>query len=469
MLDIVFIPHRSSLRALTTDAQKVFAMLRLIPQEDVARTRPPLALALVVDTSGSMREFAEMDRAKEEIERQGLQGQQTSSGDGSAKAFALDLPSKLDEAMRAAHAIINDSRFEPTDQITIVHFDDTADTLLPLTSLGHPEAAHHAIDSLQQYSGGTHMGKGLQLAQRELAALPASVAKRVILLTDGRAFDEADCRTITQELAANNTAVIAIGIGTTYNQELMVEIANVSRGRAHHLTDTTATALSGILDPEVNQLVKEVITDLQATVATVKGVRLDRLSRVHPGVVDVDLANTPYRLGNIAAGDFTTFVLEFTVSGIARPPSRARIAQVGLVGNAPALGRREEFPLPELFVNFTSDEAAISAVDQTVLDAVRGLNVDAALEGAIRQAASNPEEARRTLQVALGMTQQIGNGAMTRVIERALDELDKTGTVSENTARTVRVGGRTMTVSPGHTMQAQGLPSEEEIRKATGT
>src|SRR5215471_12316394 len=127
------------------------------------------------------------------------------------------------------------------------------------------------------------------------------------------------------------------------------------------------TQLHEILQTEVGSSVHEVVTDVQATVSVVKGVTLDSLTRVYTSLSEVPLTRPPYRLGNIVRGDYTVFVLEFTVAGIARPASRARLAQVGLTGHVPGLGRRDELPPHDLFVTFTTDEAATIAIDQEVM------------------------------------------------------------------------------------------------------
>jgi Ca-activated chloride channel family protein len=173
-------------------------------------------------------------------------------------------------------------------------------------------------------------------------------------------------------------------------------------------------------------------------------------------------------MGNIAAGDYTVFIFEFTVEGLARPASRARMAQVSLAGSAPGLGKHEDFPPQDLFVTFTTDEAAIAAVDPEVLGYVQQKNVDNLVQKAMGLATVNAGQARQTLQVALGMTQRIGNAAMTKVLNNALDELNKSGTISAGTRKTVALGGRTKTVKTGSAVPLEGMPSEEEIRKVTG-
>ena len=97
----------------------------------------------------------------------------------------------------------------------------------------------------------------MRCAQQELGGLPAEVAKRALLLTDGRTFDEPECRALAGEFAEANTPIIAIGIGTDYNEELLLELAQVSQGRPYHLQDMTQ--LPAILNEEVGSSVREVV------------------------------------------------------------------------------------------------------------------------------------------------------------------------------------------------------------------
>lgn len=435
MLNLIFKPHRASLKAHTNEAQKVFAMLKLIPESEVAKSRPPLAFALVIDTSGSMRELA-----NEQV--------------------------KLERAIEAAHALIDDDRLLPDDKVTVIHFDDDAKTLLPLMPLSSKPAMHQAVDSLRNYSGGTMLAKGMRCAQQELTNLPPQIAKRAMLLTDGKTFDEGECRSLAIQFAEANTPIIAIGIGVEYNEKLMLELSQVSQGRPYHLQNMSQ--LHGILNDEIGSSVREVVTDLQATVAVVKGVKLDSLTRVYPSLSEVNLTQPTYRLGNIVAGDYTIFILEFTISGISRPPSRVRLSQVSLASHAPALGRRDEFPPQDLYVTFTADEAAIAAVDAEVLGYVQQKNADRMMQEAVRLATVDVSRAQQTLQMAMGMTQRLGNAAMTQMLQNALDELNKTGAISAETRKTVALGGRTKTVKTGSATPLEGVPSEEQIRKLTG-
>lgn len=439
-------------------------MLKLIPEVEVAHARPPLGLALVIDTSASMQEFLDQDAAQRAALQSGQVGVVSHEDGRSMRGFSLDLPTKLTRAMEAGHQLVDDVRLLPTDQLAIIRFDDDASVLFELAPLSDKQAAHKAIGTLIQFQGGTQMAKGLRLAREELAKVPPQTAKRVILLTDGETFDEDECQKLALQLGTENTPVVAIGVGLEYNENLMRSIADATQGRPYHLQDIGE--LATILDSEVGSVVREVMTDVRASVAAVKGVGLDRIARVYPSVSEVALGAQPYQLGNIAAGDFTVFVLEFTISGVPRPPSRVRIAQIGLAGDAPGLGRQAELPPMDVFVTFTTDEAAIAEVDDEVLGYVQQLNVDRMMQEAAHLATTDLSRARQTLQLAASMTQRLGNAAATQILNNALDELNSTGTISADTRKTVALGGRTKTVKVGEIVE--GVPSEDEIRRLTG-
>jgi len=435
MLNFVLKPHRAYLKAQTVEPQKLFVMLRCIPERQIAQTRPPLALALVIDTSGSMRD-------------------------------EVDNTTKLERAIQAAHKLVDDPALCPEDKITIIHFDDESHVLLPLSPLQR-EQAHQVIETLEKYSGGTYMGKGLRNALNQLGKEPQDIAKRLILLTDGLTFDEEDCRDLAIQLAETNAPIFAIGIGEEYNEDLLVKLSDTTKGSFLHLNDMQQ--LETLFRQELQQVVREVVTDLRLKVQTVRGVTLDAITRVYPNLVEVPLGEQPYRLGNIAAGDYTVFILELTVSGISRPPSKVRLAQLTMWASVPGLKQRQvEFPPKELFVTFTNDETAIAQVDPEVLDYVQQKNVDNMIAQATRLLKQGrTQEASRTLQLAQQITQRLNNPGATRLIQNALEELNRTGTLSESTRKTLRAGGRTMTVKSGKTESIEGL-SEEEIRKITG-
>jgi Ca-activated chloride channel family protein len=467
MLKTILKPHRGSLKAGQTQPQKLFAMLKVIPDAEAAQSRPPLALSLVIDTSASMRLYADQAAAERLIEQHRIRAASQRVDGVNFEGYHLGLPTLLDQAIQAAHTMVEDPALAPTDYIAIIHFDDDAHTLLPLTPLAQKPAIHQAIETLRDFAGGTHMARGLRCALSEMSRLPPEVAKRTLLLTDGAAMDENECLQLMAHFAAANTPVIGIGCGVEYNDDLLAQLANATNGRPYHLMQMTE--LAQWLQAEVGQTAREVVTDLKATIATVRGVQIDSVSRLYPSLNDVNLSETPYRLGNIATGDFTVFIIEMTAAGVERPPSRVRLAQVGLTANAPGLQRAQELPPLDLVIEFTNDEAAIAAVDAEVVGFVQQKNVGRMVNDAVRTAPVDASRARQTLQAAAGMTQRLGNTAMTKMLNDAISELDQTGHISPATSKTVALNTRTKTVKT-QPMDAGGTGlSPEELRRLSGT
>ena len=119
MIHLVLKPHRDNLQAGTADPQKLFVLLKVIPAATLARVRPPLALALVIDTSGSMREVARG-------------------------------ASKLERAIEATDAILSDPRLSENDVVSLIQFDDQARVIWPLAPLGNRQGARAGFEAVRE-------------------------------------------------------------------------------------------------------------------------------------------------------------------------------------------------------------------------------------------------------------------------------------------------------------------------------
>ena len=118
-----------------------------------------------------------------------------------------------------------------------------------------------------------------------------------------------------------------------------------------------------------------------------------------------------------------------------------------------------------MIVEYTSDEARLRETDSSVMQWVQQRNIESIVKRATQEALEDPAAAAKTLRVAQNLTRKLGNSVMTRVLDRALDELDTNKTISLGTAKTMKMGSKTQT------LKAQGqeaLPPSDEIRKLTG-
>ncbi len=447
MLHLVFKPHRSTLRAQTADAQKLFVLLKVIPGATLGAHRPPLALAFVVDSSGSMREAGAKD------------------ADGRAS-------SKLDVAIKATQNALGDARLVEGDLVSVIQFDDVARVVLPLEPLGDRRAATAALSRLSAYNGGTQIAKGLSAAQNELARiLQAGVAQRVLLLTDGQAFDEQACHVAAKALADADVPLVAIGIGDDYNEELLRDLAEIGRGRPYHLSQIEG--LEEVFGIEVASSAREVVTGLRARVQTVAGVSLGGVTRVYPDLAEMKVddssqgaATVP--LGNISAGDYTVFVLEMTVSGRARAAGRARLAQVQLFGSVSNRPGEIESQSSELVVSFSDHDADAEEVSDEVLGYVEQRNVDRLVQNAVKRAQNDVPGAQKSLRIALDITRRLGNVRATRMLQQSLDELGTRGKMSASTRKTVMLETRTRTVKTTVADDLSEVPGDDDIHRLTG-
>jgi Ca-activated chloride channel family protein len=309
-----------------------FAELKLRPTTDAARARPDLGVVFVLDTSGSMREQVAGTRTR------------------------------LDVVIEVLHGLSSSGKMVSNDRFALVHFDDNASTILGFTPGDQVGQIHAAVDQLGTYSGGTVMGEGLR---HGLEAITPSggAAERIVLLSDGQTADEDLVRGVASRLAERRIAVVAIGIGADWNVTLLVELANLTSGHPvlvvsdsdapAYPTATPASRFGSLITEEFDRPAKEVVTDVEVTVRTVKEVSLARVTRVVPSLVEAQLGPVPVALGNVGAGEEPVFLFEFRLPS--RVPSRVRVAQIGITYEVPGAGYKGELAPIDVVVEYSGD------------------------------------------------------------------------------------------------------------------
>jgi len=456
MLTVEVRSHRPYLRA-SAGAQKLFLMLKLLPTPEAANARPDVSIAVVVDTSGSMREPAP-GTTPELVEMAPV------TVDGKTYNATYRGTSKLDVTMEAVRRLVESELLRENDRVSLIHFDDRSDVLASETVGQRRTSLAGAIDRLREYSGGTQMAPGLRNAEAQLRSQQDDT-RTVLLLTDGLAIDEEACREAATALAALRARIIALGVGEEYNEDLLADLASTTQGKPYDFRDMTV--LPEIFDAELGAATRQVVSDVEATVKTVRDVRLVSVARVYPSLADLDAEQAPLQLGSVEAGDHTIFILELDVPE--RPAVRARLAQIGVTYRVPGQGYRGESPPIDVTVEYTTDETLAASVDSEVMGYVQQRNVDNLVRQATQQAETNPEQAAKTLRIARSMTQRLGNRGMTVALGKAEDELKSRGTIAIGTRKTIKLGARTQTmkVGPGDDVP-QNVPSQDEIRRLTG-
>lgn len=158
---------------------------------------PPVHVALVLDTSGSMVEDDRMGTAR-----------------------------------RAANALA--SRLRPQDSLALVTFDDQAWLRLPRGPVLNPGLFQDVVAGLSP-GGGTNLYDGLERGYRELDQAGLEGVRRVVLLSDGVAnigvTEPEQIRALAAQQADRGVGLSALGVGVEFNEDLLASLADMGGGR----------------------------------------------------------------------------------------------------------------------------------------------------------------------------------------------------------------------------------------------
>lgn len=240
---ITLIPRRAAVLAGVTNTLDV--LVRVAAPDappSIGRTRAPLHLALVIDRSGSMG------------------GQ------------------PLAEAKNAASFIVNG--MSRGDRASLVTYDDAVETRVPLHGVEDRDTLLRAIAAIQ--SGGmTNLHGGWFAGAETLApAVSQATISRVILLSDGCANKGlTDPETINRqcaELAATGVTTSTYGLGSNFNEDLMIGMARAGLGNTYY--GQTAEDLMDPFREEFALLNATCARRLELELAPAPGVQADVLN-----------------------------------------------------------------------------------------------------------------------------------------------------------------------------------------------
>jgi Ca-activated chloride channel homolog len=257
-----------------------------------AAARPPQAIALVIDRSGSMH------------------GQ------------------PLDEARRCAEFVV--SRLRPTDTVSVVQFDNRVQRLWPAVPLGDGNAVRGAIGSIHS-GGNTNLHGGWLDGADSLAGVPGSALKRVVLLSDGCAneglTDSAEIAAQCATWAAKGVTTSTYGLGDNFNEDLMVAMARAGGG--NHYYGDTAEDLMEPFQQELDLLTNLALRQVELSVSAPDGLRVEMLN-------ELQTVGTGWRLPDLAWGAEAWAILRVTVPAGALPSlgDRMTVLRVSVTGQS---------------------------------------------------------------------------------------------------------------------------------------
>ncbi len=339
--------------------QTAYVRVNLKGIQHATRKRAPLNIALVIDRSGSMtgpRIQAARDAAKMAVDRLG-----------------------------------------PRDIVSVVSYDDRVIIEVPATRASNPASIKQKIDQITA-RGSTAIWAGVQAGADEVRKFKSpELVNKILLLSDGLAnvgpSQPADFVRLGQMLGREGIIVSTIGLGTSYNEDLMAGLAKSAEG-SHKFVAEPAD-LKRFFDLEFD--------DAQNVVAQAINITFDLAPGVGPGRV---LGRPAEALGQRLHVRLTQIIADTEQSIVAAIGIPAAIATGEQVLGSVSVtltdagGVVRELPGQTIRARFSSLVADQSdSVDKTVMRDVAVHEARAMNEAAIKlRDQGRVEEARRRFE-----------------------------------------------------------------------
>ncbi|MFT3768739.1 MAG: VWA domain-containing protein [Minicystis sp.] len=263
----------SHTKVLARGEQRVFAEIDLKADAAERRVeRAPLAMAIVLDTSGSM------------------------GGE------------KIDQAKRSAVQMIREMRDD--DQIAFVRYASDTELVQPLAPVGLVREALIARINAISASGGTNIPPALSQGLAALATAGGGRVKRVVLASDGLDSSRAIAEQVAREAAAQGVTISSMGIGLDFDEGYMGGVAVAGHGNFAFVKD--ASTLATFLHRELQETATTMAQNVTARVRLPDGFRfvqaIGATGRMDPSGELVVSA------GSLFAGDERRVIVELAAS-----------------------------------------------------------------------------------------------------------------------------------------------------------
>ncbi|MCZ6678629.1 MAG: VWA domain-containing protein [Candidatus Poribacteria bacterium] len=399
---------------ISSDPSVVYALVKLVPDAMTAASieAAPCNVALVIDKSGSM--------------------------------YNED---RLKHVVRAACAGVE--KLSERDILSAVAFSGKAQVFIeptPVTDHARIQEAIRQIDSVRAGSGTCMdfgMASGVEVVRKNFST---DYLNRVLVLTDGETRHEDKCRSIAKQEAENGLSFSTFGVGSTWNEKLLMEIADCTGGNSHYIRN--ASDADTIFDDEFDQITSAKFTNVRLNLRVVRGVTVRRVSRIYPEIsvlqpeaIDDKSYEVPFR----AINDEELLLFDLLVDP--KPAGSFRLGRLVAQYDVPSENlHAQKTSEVGVFVNYTSNMDALGHINPEVMGYVDQMNGHI-LQDKAQEAIEQGEMARATqlLQSAQGITQRLGNAKLTQRLTEALTELQATGALSDDTRKTITFASRKTT------------------------
>lgn len=400
-------------------AQKLYLMAYLsagpAPQD---RQRRPLNLSLVIDRSGSM------------------------AGE------------KIDYTRQAAQLLVQNLGVR--DILSIVLYNDTVETLLMPEYVQRKDIINQKISNIKP--GGTTNLSGGWLEGCNLVAqnLSKESLNRVILMSDGLANRGVTSRdqliALAQQKFGEGISTTTMGLGTDFNEDLMMEIASAGGGAFYFIESPEAAPL--IFQEELRGLLSVVGQNLVIKVDRTEYVT--KVTQLNAYPTHAEGTHISYRLGDVFGDEVKALLLELDVPAI-NDIGQRQIATLYFdydeLSNQGAQHRTWEMPV---VVNIKPSADTLLPANAEVTRSVMLLKAAQARRSAVESADHGQyQEASQMLRSVINQIDASGLSTDDQVVEER-DALEKqAGEMEKGASRYDEYSRKTMSTQAFYTMTSR--------------
>ncbi|HEU5199782.1 MAG TPA: VWA domain-containing protein [Ktedonobacterales bacterium] len=318
--------------AVSPAGQLVYVLATAQATDAVQAVRFPLNFCFVLDTSGSM------------------------SG-------------KKIEAVRTAVSMLVEQML-PDDTVSVVSFSSKGQVIVPAQPVSNKRVIQAQVTQLRT-SGGTQMARGMALGLEELQKHHGpNVVTRMVLLTDGLTSNKSKCLELADSARILAIPIHPMGVGSGWNEKLLDEIGDRSRGQPAEFIRQPADAVA-VFQQQFQSAAAVAVRNATLTMDLPVGVTPRRVMKTLPLISDLGQAGLSDRrvltpLGDIERGAPQAVLVELMV--VASRPGNFRLARVEVTYDLPNRGIVNEQVAQDVLVEYVTDAAQSQGVDAQVMN-----------------------------------------------------------------------------------------------------
>ncbi len=455
--------NRPYISSTQFEDEPVYALLELQPQAEAAGDqRPPLNLVLVVDSSGTMYNFqlTEDERdywmglalSRDEMERGEADDQEAVFWSGQT---LLDMQSAVRKPMTIAVDAIKEllHSLQYGDLVTVIAFADLPVTIFDANDWQRStEECVSKLDVLllQQFpfdiGTGTKMAQPLNLAFERVHHIggPTTV-NRIIVISDGIVQDQRDTNTVVETIQVGGVAISTIGVGDDFDEEFLMNVADITRGAYHYAEDIQTVARE--LISELVTIQSTAVRQLHVAAQGIAGTVVQDIYMARPNMtifdeIDASEGWISARVGDLPSDLTTALLIQLAPAlngegyhDIAKVELSWQSLDGGVNLSAPSLQSET------VAATFTSDPDLLGQVNHEVQELVDRFTVYKLEREAQRaQESGDIDRAKDKLGAATRQLRRLGEDSLANDLEAQISSI---GTADDDPTRAKRIKATT--------------------------